>query len=74
MLAPPIANETFQFACRRGLYILKTMCAVQHVQFAQRRIRIAAVSFSRLLTHKQTFGGASSKPKYHVFVRYTPPV
>lgn len=75
MLAPAVAHETFQFACRSGFDIIKTMCAVQHIELPQRCVRITAVSFSRLFAHEQTFSGASLEPKNHQdLCCYTPHV
>jgi len=65
MLPPAIAHEAFQLACPGGFDILKTMCAVQHIELAQRRIGVTAMSFAKLFAHEQTFRGASLEPKYH---------
>lgn len=75
MLAPAVAYETFQLACGRGFDIIEPICAVQHIELAQRCIRIAAMSFSISLAHEQTFGGATLEAKYHqVSCGYTPHV
>lgn len=67
MLTPAVADKAFQLACRRSLHILEAMCAVQHIEFAQRCIRITAMSFSRLFAHEQAFSGASLEPENHQF-------
>lgn len=65
MLAPAVANQAFQFACPGGSDVLEAMCAVQHIELAQSRIRVTAMRSSGLFAHEQTFGGASLEPKYH---------
>jgi hypothetical protein len=75
MLTPTVAHETFQFACRCGFDIIEIMCAVQHIELAQRCIRVAAMSFSKSFAHEQTFSGATLEPKYHqLSCGYTPHV
>lgn len=71
MLAAAISHQTFQFACRRSFDIIEMRRAVQHVELAQRCIRVTPMGFSKLFTHEQTFGGATLESKYHpAFVQF----